>query len=169
LIWTLSLLGLFAHPAAAYAAPGDPAPGSPSAAVYELPFEQGRADAEPKGGGTGPVGAGGGDSHYRSENNFGSSSQVPGDPAAGDAGAEDANGGGDRPDDAGAGGADSSSEGTGGEGEAANEWSSVSAAVAVADTGNTSLAATLALLAAIGLVALAVGALAARANRLRSR
>ena len=163
LIWTLSLLGLFAHPAAAYAAPGDPAPGSPPGAVYELPFERGRANAAPKGDGTGAMGAGEGGSHYRSENNFGSSSHVPGEP--GEANAGEAGGAG------GSGGSQGSGSAAGG-GNGAQPGATPdggAAAVQTVDTGNTSLAATLALLAAIGLVALAVGGLAARANRLSSR
>jgi hypothetical protein len=161
----LLLLGLLAHPAAAYAAPGDPAPGSPSGAIYELPFEQGRSDAAPKGG----AGAAGGEgSHYRSENNFGSSSQVPGSPAAGDAGTADANGVDGGPNDAGAGGPNSNSGGGGG-GGAASEGSTANAGIEVADTGNTSPAATFALLAAIGAVAVGIGTLTARGNRFRSR
>jgi hypothetical protein len=78
----------------AAAAPSDPPAGSPSGAVYELPVERGRNDAAPQGdsgdddsGGIGASGSspsGGSGSLYRSENNFGSSSQVPGAGPAGD-------------------------------------------------------------------------------------
>jgi len=68
----------------------DPEAGSPSGTVYELPLDRGRKDAAPRnrsrrqgarrpGDATGGNTAGGGtDSPIRSENNFGSSSQVPG-------------------------------------------------------------------------------------------
>lgn len=89
--------------------PSDPEADSPSGVVYELPFDRARDDAAPRrrqrgerqgSGGTGGGGTGGGQSDggsggggpapgrdptsIRSENNFGSSSQVPGvDDAAG--------------------------------------------------------------------------------------
>lgn len=59
----------------------DPAPGSPSGTIYEIPLDQGRADAAPRpkpdaeGKATQPENDG---SPIRSENNFGSSSEVPG-------------------------------------------------------------------------------------------
>jgi len=68
----------------------DPEAGSPSGTVYQLPLDRGRKDAAPRnrsrrqgarrpGDATGRNTAGGGtDSPIRSENNFGSSSQVPG-------------------------------------------------------------------------------------------
>jgi hypothetical protein len=61
--------------------PGAPSPGTPQANQYEIPVQAGRHDAAPpraqhKSGG-------GGGSLYRSENNFGSSSVVPGDPGGG--------------------------------------------------------------------------------------
>lgn len=106
--------------------------------------------------------AGEGDSHYRSENNFGSSSHVPGEPGEASAGeGGDAGGSGGSP--------GSGSPAGGGNGAQPGASLDGAAAVKIVDTGNTSLAATLALLAAIGLVALAVGGLAARANRLSSR
>jgi hypothetical protein len=52
----------------------DPAAGSPSGVIYELPVGRGRSDAAPKDGADG--GASG--SNYRSENGFGSSTEVPG-------------------------------------------------------------------------------------------
>jgi hypothetical protein len=78
----------------------DPSAGSPPGAVYELPVGRGRSDAAPRGdrGNGGANGDGGDaagsepvspsgdtaaeDSLYRSENNFGTSSKVPGDPGA---------------------------------------------------------------------------------------
>lgn len=170
------LLALLAHAAAAYgasalASPGDPPAGSPAGAIYELPFEKGRADAAPNGNGGTSAGGGGtagdagttdgasggeeaGDatSFYRSENNFGSSSQVPGDPSAGrNKGEESASGAG-----AGSGTVGSVTDGT-------------EAVAHVADTGNTSPAENIALLSVIGLIAVGVGVAASRANGLRSQ
>ena len=79
--------------AQSHAAPSDPDADSPSGVVYELPLDQARKDAAPrKGGGkgNGKKGSSGNgssgqgsdparsDTAIRSENNFGSSSQVPG-------------------------------------------------------------------------------------------
>jgi hypothetical protein len=186
----------FAHAAAAYgagasaSAAGDPPTGSPAGAVYELPFERGRAEAAPKGGGgtvapgggggdgtgggggsdtgaaggsggesgTAPDGSGGGEgatagesesggeegSLYRSENNFGSSSRVPGTAAA--------------------------ATGSGGAGaEAAANLAEGREAARVTDAGNTSPAANLALLGAIALIALGSGLLVRRAGGLRTQ
>ncbi len=71
----------------------DPSPGSPAGAIYKLPVDSGRQDAAPHGGANGSGGGGSGSdasgtgsgaaaSSYRSENNFGTSSNVPGDPNA---------------------------------------------------------------------------------------
>jgi hypothetical protein len=63
--------------------PIDPPAESPAGTVYELPVDKGRSDAAPGGKGgdggaqSGPLGNG---SLYRSENNFGTSAQVPGAP-----------------------------------------------------------------------------------------
>ena len=65
----------------------DPPAGSPAGTVYELPVDKGRSDGAPSGsrgagsgdGAEGPLGEG---SFYRSENNFGASSIVPGTSAA---------------------------------------------------------------------------------------
>lgn len=103
----LSLVALWAlavfAPSSAAQGSGDPSAGSPAGAVYELPFEKGRRDAAPKGDGDAGTGgpnsdgsSGGGEasgdegaegangSLFRTENNFGSSSRVPG---SGDTGA----------------------------------------------------------------------------------
>jgi hypothetical protein len=179
------LASLLLHAAAAYGAPGDPEAGSPSGGVYELPLEAGREDAAPGsggttapetggGGGTGQgsgSGEGGGEaaggegeeagSNYRSENNFGSSSQVPGTGAGGAgtggaaAGAAGGGGSGD-----GAGGAAGGGGGSGAELDPT--------AAEVPDTGNTSVAGNLALLATILVLAALVGVFVAR-RRLRTR
>ena len=59
----------------------DPQASSPSGAIYEIPLEAGRRDAAPRG--SSPSGGGSPRSTYRSENNFGSSSGVPGASSAG--------------------------------------------------------------------------------------
>jgi hypothetical protein len=175
LLGSLLLLPASLHSPTAYAAPGDPPAGSPAGAVYQLPLEQGRADAAPKGGGgteaeagggtgasTGGGGSGGGGqsesgSLYRSENNFGSSSQVPGAAAAGaHAGA---GGGGAAGTGASAGGG---SAGDGKAGAAGAAIAGGAVAAETADTGNTSVPASVVLLAAIGLLAIAVGVLSRR-------
>src|SRR4051812_27286763 len=79
-------LGLVS-PAAAAAQSGDPAEGSPSGVIYEIPLDHARQDAAPtrkanraggSGGGTSTGADGGAASPIRSENGFGSSSKVPG-------------------------------------------------------------------------------------------
>lgn len=170
----LLLLGCLLHAGAAYGAPGDPEAGSPSGSVYELPLDSARSDAAPGGGGTtapAPAspdsGAGGGStaegeggeggegtSYYRSENNFGSSSEVPGTAKADNGPSGDGGGGG------GAGG------GSGG-GAASSDLTAQNTSAPV-DTGNTSVAGTLALLAAIAALAAGLGALAMR-RRSRTR
>lgn len=101
----LSALAVFT-PSSAAQDTGDPSAGSPAGAVYELPFEKGRRDAAPKGAGHAGAGVTGTDgssadgtatgtegtdgSLYRTENNFGSSSRVPGSSDAGAGGGEEA-------------------------------------------------------------------------------
>jgi hypothetical protein len=153
---------------ASVSATGDPPTGSPAGAVYELPLERGRAEAAPKGGGTAAPGAegdaagangaaandpdGGGESGgeegslYRSENNFGSSSHVPGMPPEA--------------------GADSAAADYGPGSEAAANLARGHEAAQVADSGNTSPAANIALFGAIALIALGSGVLVRRADRL---
>ena len=89
--------------AAGQGAPSDPEADSPSGVVYEIPAEQGREDAAPKDrtrqsqgetresqpGGDPSAAGGAAETSIRSENNFGTSSNVPG------AGSED-RGGSDR-------------------------------------------------------------------------
>jgi hypothetical protein len=58
---------------------GAPSPGTPTSNQYEIPVQAGRHDAAPP---RAQRNSGGG-SLYRSENNFGSSSVVPGDPGGG--------------------------------------------------------------------------------------
>jgi hypothetical protein len=77
----IALCGLFTvlvSPAAGQIgdpAPEDPAAGSPSGTIYEIPLDQGRADAAPRHGGSGTAQP---SSPIRSQNGFGSSSTVPG-------------------------------------------------------------------------------------------
>jgi hypothetical protein len=102
--------------AAAQSIPSDPEADSPSGVIYEIPADRAREDAAPRGdrqrsqGDTGQSGggsSGGGDSaeiSIRSENNFGTSSNVPG--AASDRRRSDSTG-------QGTGGASGESEGNG--------------------------------------------------------
>jgi hypothetical protein len=69
----------------------DPTAGSPSGTIYHLPVDTGRSDAAPRppgsGGGANPDDEGKPGALYRSDNNFGTSSQVPGAGANGGAAA----------------------------------------------------------------------------------
>ncbi len=102
--WALAIAaaGLLLLPSVAVAQTADPSPGTPQANQYEIPVEAGRHDAAPtkdQGGSGGGSHAGrhdaaptkdqdnsSGGSLYRSDNNFGSSSVVPGDPGSGGGG-----------------------------------------------------------------------------------
>jgi hypothetical protein len=158
LLGSLLLLAASLHAPTAYSAPGDPPSGSPAGAVYELPLQQGRADGAPKGPGGG-AGGGSGQSEagstYRTENNFGSSSHVPG-VAGGGAG----NSGGGAGGSGGAGSGDAANGGGASDGNASGANAAVAAETA--DTGNTSVSAGIVLLGAIGLLAAAVGILSRR-------
>jgi hypothetical protein len=128
----------------------DPAAGSPPSAVYQIPFAKGRTDAAPrrKDSGDSNADASGskGGSLYRSENDFGSSSEVPGSAGADPNSSNKAGGqrsGIDLP-------------GTG-------DPSLPSAAV---DSGGTSLPWSLGLLALIVVAGAGIGFLALRARRL---
>lgn len=169
LLGSLLLLAGSLHAPTAYSAPGDPPRGSPAGAVYELPFEQGRADAAPKGGGgrsgggngSADSGSGGGSqqdeagSLYRTENNFGSSSRVPG---LGTVGGDGRAGEGADSAIAGIGG----SGGTGGGGAGGAPAADGAIAGQVTDAGNTSVPASIALLGAIALLAAGVAVLSRR-------
>jgi hypothetical protein len=138
--------------------PGDPSAGSPPGVVYQLPLDRGRGDAAPtrkggqngSGGGSGnQSGSGSGSgssssgesdgadpSFYRSENNFGSSSRVPG-----------------------VGG------GAGGTGGAAGEGVPALPTAADVDSGSTSVPETVGLLALIGAVGTGIAFMAIRSRR----
>jgi hypothetical protein len=78
----ITALALALLPSAAAAQtldPGAPSPGTPTSNQYEIPVQAGRHDAAPP---RAQRNSGGG-SLYRSDNNFGSSSVVPGDPGGG--------------------------------------------------------------------------------------
>lgn len=176
LLVSLLLLAASLHAPTAYSAAGDPPSGSPAGAVYQLPLEQGRSDAAPKGGGGtaatttgGEAGASGGGetagsaggagtsesgSLYRTENNFGSSSHVPGVASTGSP-----TGGSGGPGTAG-GGAGAAAGGAAGAAIAGG-----AVAAETADTGNTSVGAGIVLIAAIALLAVAVGVLSRRFRR----
>jgi hypothetical protein len=91
-IGAAALLLLPATAAAQIPDPGAPSPGTPTSNQYEIPVQAGRHDAAPP---RAQRNSGGG-SLYRSDNNFGSSSVVPGDPGGGGgpSGAAPAGGGG---------------------------------------------------------------------------
>lgn len=169
-------------PAASAQLPSDPPADSPSGTVYEIPLDGARRDAAPRGGGAGGSGTTG---SIRSENNFGSSSQVPGAPVGGggDTSAAQAAGDGGR---AGAGspragggasgraadGGRGSGGSAGATGAGALPGAGTTAAGATADTDGAEAAGpstgvSIALLAAILLVGLAVGATSARHARSR--
>lgn len=177
LLGSLLLLSASLHAPTAYAAPGDPPTGSPAGSVYTLPLEQGRADGAPKGGGgtgAGNVGGGGSapgetGSFYRSENNFGSSSHVPGLAAvgagiAGGGGPGGPGGTGGPGPGAGAGGG----TGAGGVAGAGAAIAGSAAAAHATDAGNTSISASVVLIAAIALLAAAVGVLSRRVPKRRA-
>ena len=168
-----SLLALAAslHAPTAYAAAGDPPIGSPAGAVYALPLEQGRAEGAPKGrdgtaAGEGGAAQGESGSLYRSENNFGSSSHVPGVAVGGGGGS----GGGPTSGGGGAAGGGGPLPGGGGAAGAAGAavGGAALAAGAAADSGNTSVPGSIVLLAAIALLAAAVGVLSRRFARGRA-
>ena len=71
-------LGFPATATAQGAGPTDPDATSPSGVIYEIPLEGARRDAAPRSGRGGRTRGGGQNPAFRSENNFGSSSTVPG-------------------------------------------------------------------------------------------
>jgi hypothetical protein len=132
-------------PSAAAAQTADPAPGTPQGNQYQIPVQAGRHDAAPpKSQGK----SGGGSNLYRSDNNFGTSSVVPGDPGGG-------TGGGTGGGAAGGGGAGGGSGVSGAAGAAAGAAGAAVAAANPLDTGSPSTGAaftTLPLLIALGIV-----------------
>jgi hypothetical protein len=143
-LMTLSIWAATA-PAAVAPASTDPTSGSPSGTIYQLPVDNGRRDAAPR-----PPSSSGSEnetlpSTYRSENNFGTSSTVPGLSKQGEAGGK------------GTGGSDS---GNGTVGDLAS---------AGADTGDPSEPLNFLLLALIVVVGAVLGLGASRASRNASR
>jgi len=141
---TTVLVALVPAASPAVAQTGDPAAGSPSGVIYEIPLDNARLDAAPRrrggnGGGSGGDGSGDGQgtagsesqggtvSPIRSENGFGSSSTVPG--AAGIAAKKAASGNDDR------------ASGTGGDGTGALRAGAVAAGSAegIRDAGSASI------------------------------
>ena len=132
----------------------DPPPGSPPGRVYELPVDTGRKDAAPRGGDSGSNASG---STYRSENNFGTSANVPGAPGGG---------GGDG--GSGSGGSDGSG-GSGGSGQGGGDTVSGLEQAASLDTGNPSAAGGYALLIVVALGGVLLGVAVARTRVTNSR
>jgi hypothetical protein len=133
-------------PSAAAAQTADPAPGTPQGNQYEIPVQAGRHDAAPPKS-QGKSG-GGGSNLYRSDNNFGTSSVVPGDPGGG-------TGGGTGGGAAGGGGGGGGGGVAGAAGAAAGTAGAAAAAANPLDTGSPSTGAaftTLPLLIALGIV-----------------
>jgi hypothetical protein len=128
----------------------DPQPGSPPGRVYELPVDTGRKDAAPRGGdsGTNPSG-----STFRSENNFGTSAHVPGDPGGGNGG----------------GGSGSGGSGSGGSSEGGDDNISALEQAAAVDTGDPSPGSGYALLIVVALGGVLLGVAAARIRVSNSR
>jgi len=172
----LSILLLLPSAAGAQQLPSDPEANSPSGVVYELPFDRGRDDAAPRprdrqepgrDRGSAPAdgdsgGSGAADDReptsIRSENNFGSSSVVPG-VDGGESGEDEAK----QPADSG-GGAGASSGG-GGATPAGGEAAAIEAA---SSSSGPSDSAAWPLIALILIVGTAVGLLSGRAWRRRS-
>ena len=153
LVSLLLIVSLLPAGAAAQSS-SDPAAGSPPSAVYQIPLGKARTDAAPrrKDAGASNTDASGskGGSLYRSENNFGSSSEVPGSDVPGSAGGY--------PKDSNKAAGQSGTEvlGTG-------DPSLPSASV---DSGGTSLPWSLGLLALIVVAGAGIGFIALRARRL---
>src|SRR5436190_23908293 len=154
----------------------DPQAASPSGQIYEIPLDTARGDAAPHrsssgqhgnsgaGGGSGGGSGTSGGSSIRSENNFGSSSQVPGLEPSGAAGNKSKHG--QRRDRNANGGAGAAGPGSAGGSGQAGATSSVPAAAH--GVGETSTGGTLVLLLALtagGVGARLVSARAARLGR----
>ena len=160
----------------------DPEADSPSGTVYELPLERGRQDAAPRrsprrkpplrsgqGSGGGPV------SSIRSENQFGSSAQVPGvdyDPAAAGGGQGSSVGGAGAEKGSGPGVVEGAGETArraasiaGGAGETARSAASIAAGLPANSSSGPSWGLIVPLVALLLLLGVTAGALAGRARR----
>jgi hypothetical protein len=145
----LLLAGFFASllaagTAYAQAVSSDPNPGSPPRAVYELPLDIARKDAAPRPKGSGKE-SDSSSSGFRSENNFGSSAIVPGDPRGG------------------GGGGDGAGAGAAGSGVAGDD-SGLAPTAASLDTGDPSESRALLLLGLILVVGVLLGLPSARSR-----
>jgi hypothetical protein len=132
---------------------GDPNPGSPPRAVYELPLDIARKDAAPRPKGSGKE-SDSSSSGFRSENNFGSSAIVPGDPRGGGGGGVAA----------GAAGAGAAGAGAAGGGAAGGDDSGLAPAAASLDTGDPSESRAFLLLGLILVVGVLLGLPSARSR-----
>jgi hypothetical protein len=131
----------------------DPPPGSPPGRVYELPVDTGRKDGAPRGGESGSNSSG---STFRSENNFGTSANVPGDPGGGSSGSSGSGGG-------------NGGSGSGGSGTGGDDAVSGLEKAATLDTGNPSAGGGYALLIVVALGGVLLGVAAARTRVSNSR
>lgn len=162
----------------------DPEADSPSGTVYELPLDRGRKDAAPRkrprrnaakrpvvGSRRGPAptrtgdGGGGTDSPIRSENNFGSSSQVPGvDEDRADAGGVTGGGSGDGNNRGGATGDSPSGESSGSD-RSARSTAAIGVDPAGGSSDGPSWGLIVPLIAVLLLLGVTAGTLAGRARR----
>ncbi len=156
----VAMVSVWAVTASATVAPSatDPSPGSPSGTIYQLPVDNGRRDAAPR-----PPSPSGSSnqtlpSTYRSENNFGTSSTVPGAAGAGEGGGKKAGAGSGSGSADGPGSADGSGRGQVGD-----------LASVAADNGDPSEPLNFVLLALIVAVGAFLGLGASRARRNASR
>ena len=185
-------------PASAQQRPSDPEANSPSGVTYELPFDRARRDAAPRsredgpgrgggnsrdrgraeGDGGGPAGGGVGGgpapgrepTSIRSDNNFGSSSQVPGvDDAGGSAAGSRGDGGqgAERRERASADDATGAPSASG-DGEASERRSALPDPASVSTDGGVSDSTVISLLALLLIVGTGIGVMAGRARRHRS-
>jgi hypothetical protein len=129
----------------------DPSADSPSGTIYEIPLDDGRADAAPRTTG-GDAGSGAPSSSIRSANGFSSSSQVPGTADTGGASASgSASGGGSR--SGGTAGSGSTKRGSSAPGEAQATPAIVRQAAGGGSLARSTLLIVLGLLVAAGLAA----------------
>ena len=155
--WAIALAatGALLLPSAAAAQTGDPSPGTPQANQYEIPVQAGRHDAAPPK----DQGSSGGGSLYRSNNNFGSSSVVPGDPGGGGGGPAGGAG-------AGGGGGGGVCGAAGAAGAAAGAAGAAVASTAdVLDTGSPSTSAAYTMLPLIIILGIVIGIAGVRMRR----
>jgi hypothetical protein len=160
LLGTLALLPSGA--AAQSSLPSDPEADSPSGVIYEIPLERARKDAAPRQPGGGASGEDE-ETSIRSENNFGSSSEVPG---VADAETGEADVAAEGEDGSGGGGSNGDDNGRSGKAREDNDGAAEDVArVASASSDGPSEAIVFPLLALLILGGALVGVIATRGRR----